>query len=712
MTEPGGFGLLHPAVQHHVVNSLGWRSLRPLQEATIGPILAGEHVVATAPTAGGKTEAAVLPVLSRLLTEEWRGLSVLYVCPLRALLNNLHERLEHYAGLVGRRVGLWHGDVGQAERRRMLADPPDILLTTPESLESMLVSQGVSHDRWFSGVRVAIIDEVHAFAGDDRGWHLLAVLERIGRLSEAEVQRIGLSATLGNPEELLAWITSTSGARGRVVSPAAESAAHPEVTLDYVGSLDNAALVISRLHRGEKRLVFVDSRARAERLALALRQLEVTTFVSHGSLGVQERRSAEAAFQAERDCVIVATSTLELGIDVGDLDRVIQIDAPPTVASFLQRLGRTGRRPDTTRNALLLATDDDSLLRAAAVLLRWGEGYVEPISAPPLPLHLVAQQLLALALQEAGIGRWVWTEWLGEPFLFGDEARGRVPEIVDHLLASGFLVEDSGMLGIGLTAEADLGRQHFMELLSVFTSPPMFSVRQGRTEIGVVPDEVLAARPAGLAAGGAHVLVLAGRSWAVLHIDWARRVVQVEPTDVPGVARWRGSGQPLGAALSRGMREVLVGREPEGVHLSERAVTKLGELRSEHPWVKPDTTSVVRDGRGRVRWWTFAGWKANLQLAQLVEPLRTEVAALDDLTIALDPSATSAAVGRILQEGSADRGLVPWVAADAVDGLKFSDCLPPALAKEVIARRLIDPESVAQACSERVDGWSEAPGEG
>src|SRR6266508_2420703 len=383
------FDLLHPAIQHHVVNSLGWRALRPLQSATIAPILAGDHLIATAPTAGGKTEAAVLPLLSRMLSEDWRGLSVLYVCPLRALLNNLHQRLERYGQLVGRRVGLWHGDIGQPERNRLLAEPPDMLLTTPESLESMLVSTRIPRERWFAHVRAVVVDEAHAFAGDDRGWHLLAVLERITRLAGREVQRIALSATLGNPDELVAWLTATCHRPARVVSPPAEAGPSSDVALDYVGSLANAALVISRLHRGEKRLVFVDSRARAEQLAVALRDHDVTTFVSHGSLGIGERRAAEQAFAEERDCVIVATSTLELGIDVGDLDRVIQIDAPPTVAAFLQRLGRTGRRPDTARQALLLATGDDALLRAAAVLLRWAEGYVEPINAYPHPIHVL-----------------------------------------------------------------------------------------------------------------------------------------------------------------------------------------------------------------------------------------------------------------------------------------------------------------------------------
>lgn len=703
------FELLHPAVQHHVVNSLGWRSLRPLQAATIAPILAGEHVVATAPTAGGKTESAVLPLLSRMLTEDWRGLSVLYVCPLRALLNNLYDRLDRYCTLVGRRAGLWHGDIGQPERKRLLAHPPDLLLTTPESLESMLVSRGVDHRRWFAGLRSVVVDEVHAFAGDDRGWHLLAVLQRITALAGREVQRIGLSATLGNPEVLLAWLTPGCRQPASVVSPPVEAGALPDVTVDFVGSLANAAVVISRLHRGEKRLAFVDSRARAEQLALSLRELGVTTFVSHGSLGAGERRAAEQAFRDERDCVIVATSTLELGIDVGDLDRVIQVDAPPSVAAFLQRLGRSGRRAGTRRNALLLATDDDALLRGCAVLLRWAEGYVEPIVAPAAPYHLVAQQLLALSLQESGVGRAVWTEWLGEPFVLGGDAARQAAAITDFLVDRGYLAEDGGIVGVGEATEASLGRQHFMELLSVFTSAPMFSVRQGRNEIGLVPDETLTARPAGLGGGGAHALVLAGRNWAVLGVDWKRRVVQVEPTEAPGVARWRGSGQPLGAVVARGVRTVLTGVDPPGVQLSERAAARLGEVRALNRWAHVDRTTLVVEGARRANWWTFAGWRANLWLAQAASSLRREAAAMGDLFVALDPGTTLADLRAVVEAGNGQGlpDLAPWITAEAVDGLKFSDCLPRDLAVEVVTRRLDDTSSVAVALGERIDGWDE-----
>lgn len=377
------FERLHPALQHHIVNSLGWGELREVQSLSIDAFLTGANLVILAPTAGGKTESAFFPVISQMLTEGWDGLSVLYVSPIRALLNNQEQRLQKYFSLVGRRAACWHGDTTQGERKRILADPPDCLLTTPESLEAILVSTKINHREFFKSVQAVVIDELHAFAGDDRGWHLLSVFARIRKLADRDLQRIGLSATVGNPAEMLVWLSSGSERQRQVVAPAPVAKQAPDVQLDYVGSLQNAAKVISLLHQGEKRLVFCDSRSRVEQLALLLRERQIDTFVSHSSLGLEERRAAEEAFAQKQNCVIVATSSLELGLDVGDLDRVIQIDAPTTVSSFLQRMGRTGRRAGTRSNCLFLATSDEGLLRAAALLDLWGRGFVEPVHAPP-----------------------------------------------------------------------------------------------------------------------------------------------------------------------------------------------------------------------------------------------------------------------------------------------------------------------------------------
>lgn len=287
--------------------------------------------------------------------------------------------------------------------------------------------------------------------------------------------------------------------------------------------------MIAALHRGEKRLVFCESRKQVEELGEALRAKGVTTFLSHASLSADERRRAEEAFADARDCVIVSTSTLELGIDVGDLDRVIQIDAPGTVASFLQRLGRTGRRPGSTRNCLFLALDEAGLLSAAALLLLWSRGWVEPVVAPPEPRHIVAQQVLALCLQEHRVGDRLWQDWWGGLGPFGPPAE----PLVRHLVTEGYLNRDGGMMFIGPEAEQRFGYRHFMDLTAVFTAAPEFTVLSGRNEIGTTDPALLTEKVA-----GPRRLLLAGRSWQVTYIDWSRRRCFVEPVDGGGKARW------------------------------------------------------------------------------------------------------------------------------------------------------------------------------
>ena len=605
------FDRLHASLQHHIVNSLGWRELRALQEKAITPVLDGRHCLLLAPTAGGKTEAAVFPLLSRMLVEDWQGLSVLYVCPIRALLNNLEERLSYYAGLVGRSCGLWHGDVGQAVKSRILAEPPDILLTTPESLEALLISSRTDKPHFFGSAKVVVVDEIHAFAGDDRGWHLLAVLDRIVRLAGHPLQRIGLSATVGNPEELLHWLVAGSEAEGVVIAPPALAPSVADVTIDYVGNIQNAATVLKLLYAGEKRLVFCDSRARTEELAALLRAEGVPTFVSHSSLSVEERRDAERAFREGRDCVIVATSTLELGIDVGDLDRVIQIDAPATVASFLQRLGRTGRRSGAKRNCLFLATSSESLLQAAALVELWREGYVEPIKPPGVPYHLFAQQVLTILLQHGAVPESRLLPALGGLIKSACLSEAVCAEIIRHMLETRLIASDSGLLTAGDQAERLYGAKHYMALLSIFDSPPLFTVFWGPKEIGAVHPISFHAD----ARGGPVILSLAGRSWQVGHIDWDRQAAQVTPADDRGKSRWLGESRPLSNKLCQAVRSVLLDSE-ERPWWSRRAKDQIISARESATAIAPDATVAEIDrNRERVTWWTFAGLNANFELA-------------------------------------------------------------------------------------------------
>jgi ATP-dependent Lhr-like helicase len=659
---------------------MGWGDLRPTQSDAIAPIHAGEDVLLLAPTAGGKTEAAFLPLLSRGAGDGWTGLSVLYLCPLKALLNNLEPRLSRYAGFVGRKVGLWHGDVGGPARKRMLSDSPDVLLTTPESVEAILVSASVDHQSLFSGLRAVVVDELHAFAGDDRGWHLLAILARLERLAGRRLQRIGLSATVGNPDDLLAWLTRERG--GRIVG---SSAGPPtgEVLVDYVGSVSNAITILSRLHRGERRLIFSDSRARVEELASGLRRSGIRTFVSHGSLSADERRQAEAAFASEPDCAIVATSTMELGIDVGDLDRVIQVGAPPSVSSFLQRMGRSGRRAGTVRNFLSLATNESELLLNLAIARLWREGFVEHITPPALPAHLYAQQVMALALQEKGIAIGDLNDWLGTTFetvSVSDRA-----DIVDHMIATEMLHSDSGVLGLGARAEREFGRRHFGDLVVSFSSPMLLSVMSGRTELGSVHPLALT-RPRD---GDSTVILLAGRSWQVTDIDWPRRKVSVVTSAGEGRARWLGGGRPASYRLCRSVESIVAGAEPR-CELSRRATSQLEQIREQLSFVEGTRIPVLGNGEGNFRIWTFGGGLAN---AALAEALPGPTTRSDDFCISVKARSATTAM-EAFSKLDALR-ICPSISSALIGELKFTSCLPEKIAAATIGARLLDRDGIA-----------------
>jgi len=542
------------------------------------------------------------------------------------------------------------------------------------------------------------VDEVHAFAGDDRGWHLLAILARPEFLLGRPLQRIGMSATVGNPVQLLRWLQGSPGAQpsraaGVIVAPGVFGGSSsgglavqraPELTVDFVGNLDNAAKILSQLYVGEKRLVFVDSRRQAEELGAALRDRGVITYLSHSSLSAAERQESELAFSEGRDCVIVATSTLELGIDVGDLDRVIQIDAPRTVSSFLQRLGRTGRRPETLRNCLFPCVKPETLLVALSLLQRWSEGWVEPVKPPPLPRHIAAQQILAAALAGHGFALADWKSQWGDLPLMDSSA----DDIMAFLLANGFLDTDSGVAFIGPEAEKHFGRRHFMGLLAVFTAPPQFTVLAGRREIGSVGVEVLLDDNV-----GTRLLLLAGRSWQVNHVDWTRRQCFVQDTAGGGKAKWASLPGGLSFEIARGMRDVVLGSTPDGVVLTRRAKDALIEVRADlGGFVNQSRLVLDRTPGGDWRWWTWGGMKTNRTLQAWLPDLVDHTQRIGEMLLRLhgdlelDQIRAGFAAARTFQ---GERPL-PAVDAKAVRGLKFSAALPVEMALDSLARRTVD----------------------
>lgn len=670
------FELLHPSLQYHVVNTLGWSTLRPTQLAAIEPIQSGSHCLLLAPTAGGKTEAAVIPILSRMLNEAWPGTSVIYVCPIKALLNNLEPRLSHYAGLVGRRIEVWHGDISQSRKDRALKDAPDILLTTPESIEAMLISARVDRPAWFGNLQAVIVDELHAFAGDDRGWHLRSVLHRLDQYLERPLQRIGLSATVSNPSELLAWLAPTGT---RAVVGSASVSTDADVTIDHVGSLENAATVIARLHRGEKRLVFCDSRSSAEQLSSMLRTHEIRTFVSHASLSASERRQAEAAFSEERDCVIVATSTLELGLDVGDLDRVVQIDSPSSVSSFLQRMGRTGRRAGGRRNCLFLTTNDNAFLLALGITQKWSETWVEAAVPPVDPWHIVAQQAMVLSLERGEIPTQELVKLLNGSF--PELQIADIEALVEHLVVQQFLIRTEGVVGVGPQTEHRYARGHYRDLLASFSGSQLLTGRYGAAEIGYIEPTVLTGER-----DDERLLLLAGRSWRVTEIDWSKRIAWLEPAAGGGKARWMGGARSLGRDVCQGIRSVLANGASHVVTLSRRARAALQDMADEIPLPSGANFVTSRVDDGPMQTWTFAGTRANRTLARQ--------ASLGGVRVRFDALCVHAPVADLADTLPACLELTDAELAAFRDSIKFADCLSRQLLSRAIVARNFEVSSV------------------
>lgn len=282
--------------------------------------------------------------------------------------------------------------------------------------------------------------------------------------------------------------------------------------------------------------------------------------------GDQSERIAEFC----RAHQVVATSTLELGVDNGDLDCVIQLDAPHTVASCLQRLGRTGRRAGSRRNMVFLATTDAGLLQSAALLRLWGQGFVQPVRPPAAPAHIAAQQLLALGLQEGRFPLetrrqwWPGLDWIAE-------AR----PVLQHLLDRGYLGFDSGFAMVGPKAERAFGRRNFTEVTSVFTAAPEFTVLRGREALGTISPLELSSR---VPPGMARLLSLARRSWRVTHVDWRRRQVFEAPADGGGKSVWGSGSAQIGYELAQSIGVVLRGEDTPEV-MSKRAVARMSILR-------------------------------------------------------------------------------------------------------------------------------------
>jgi ATP-dependent Lhr-like helicase len=689
------FARFPPRLQEAIVSRLGWTSLRPVQELAGEAILDGKNAIVLAPTAGGKTEASIFPALANLVEHEPDGVAVIYIAPIKALLNNQEDRIGTYAEMVGLRRFVWHGDVGDSAKRRFVKEPAEILMTTPESLEVMLVSQKSPVARIFRDLRLVVIDEVHALAGTDRGAHLMSVLERLVPSSTNDVQRVGLSATVGNPDEILAWIAGSSKRPGVVVDPP-KVPAKRELFIGLHESVAGLAGEAAARAAGKKSLFFCQSRSLTESVAERMRGRSIDVFVHHSSVSLEERRAAEDRFAHGTNACIVCTSTLELGIDVGDLDLVFQANAPSTVSSFMQRMGRTGRRAGSSANTTFLCEDPETVLHAVALVELAREGWVERVAKQERCWPVLVHQLLALTLQHGAVsGDRCWEQLARVPD-FRAITRPEFDETVAHMKAKDFLFESGGLLSMGHHAERVFGRKNFLELYAVFSSPVLYRVTTaaGR-DIGSLEQDFVDRLVDQMSS-----FLLGGRAWTVERVSHEDRVVVVR--DAPGGVKpsWGGFvPQLLGHELCQRMKRVLTDTqtypyvdEAGSKHLAQKR-EDLGDL------LRRPGHAVQIDGAA-AHWWTFAGGRANHTLKYGFEVAEGWKVVADNFQLRIEGDAVGhesvrRAIGKMASPAfwdAPDTRRAVLTRLPAYRLTKFQDCLPETFALEVIERYLLDVE--------------------
>jgi len=687
------FARFPPRLQEAIVSRLGWTSLRPVQDLAGEAILDGKNAVVLAPTAGGKTEASMFPAIANLVENQPDGVGVIYIAPIKALLNNQEVRLGNYAEMVGLRRFVWHGDVPDREKRAFVKEPAEILMTTPESLEVMLVSSRSPVQRIFKDLRLIVIDEVHALAGTDRGAHLMSVLERLAPATENDIQRVGLSATVGNPERILEWMKGSSKRDGVVVDPP-KNPAKRDLFIGLHDTVADLATEAAGRAAGKKSLFFCQSRALTETVADRMRGRSIDVFVHHSSVSLDERRAAEDRFASGTNACIVCTSTLELGIDVGDLDLVFQANAPSTVSSFMQRMGRTGRRAGTTANTTFFCEDPEASLQAIALIELAREGWVERVSAHERCWPVVVHQTLALTLQFGAISRDRAWDQLSRVPDFRAIARAEYDEVVEHMLHEDFLFESGGLLSMGQKAEKVFGKKNFLELYAVFSSPVLYRVvtAVGR-DLGSLEQSFVDRLVEQMSS-----FLLGGRAWTVDRVNHEERTVMVQPAPAGLKPSWGGFvPQFLGFELCQRMKRALT-EKTRYPYVDALGMRYIEEQREDLSDLLGRSGFAIQLYEGTARWWTFAGGRVNHTLKYGFEVACGWKVVADNFQVRIEGDAVGhetvrEAIGRM---ASLEFWTEPTMRKAVLARLpgyrlsKFQDCLPEKFALEVIENYLLD----------------------
>ncbi len=590
----GIFAKFPPFIQDYIYK-YNWENLREVQIKAAEVLFESENsLLLTSSTASGKTEAAFFPIISRLWQEDPKSFGALYVAPLKSLINDQFSRLEEVLDMSGIPVFHWHGDVAASHKNKALNEPRGILQITPESLESMLMNRSNDIVRLFCDLRYIILDEVHTLTGTDRGNQMLCQLCRISRLIGHDPVRVGLSATIGDTDIAARWLGAGSkravtvvgakdqrtswrlgmdhffigspsedqtGSRNPILSDAENGTQEKEHSVP----VDAGFEYIYDCSADKKCLIFSNSREETEYLTATLRQIAERRGapdvfqIHHGNLSASIREEAEMKLKDEEiRTVTCATVTLELGIDIGRLERILQLDSPTTVSSLLQRLGRSGRRGTPPEMMMVFREEDPlpntplpqlmpwGLLRAIAIVqLYIEERFIEPPSIKKLPFSLLFQQTLSILAASGELTPKALAERVLSLPPFGEVKKEQYKTLLVSMIKNDFLemTEEKGLI-IGLKGERLINSFKFY---AVFKDSEDYTVRSGSDEIGTITTPP----PVG------DRFALAGRVWEVEELDIQRKLIYVKEVKGKMEISWPGDFGEIHTRILERMKQVL-----------------------------------------------------------------------------------------------------------------------------------------------------------
>ena len=571
------FELLVKPVRNAIAK-LGFSEPTLPQTLAFPPVLQGKNVFLIAPTGTGKTEAVLLPVFSRLVeqkNQEQAGIQVIYITPLRALNRDMFKRLTFWSEQLDITVEVRHGDTEMKIRRKQALKPPQMLVTTPETLQAIL--PGSQMRRHLRNVQCIIIDEVHDLAESKRGAQLSIALERILEVTGKEFQRIGLSATVGNPEEVAKFIAGTDREISIVQAVLAKNYRYrvefltpTENDYELAAKLETSPEASARIRRltelidsHKSSLIFVNSRTIAELLGHRFDQLNRADIaVHHGSLSKEERMSVEDAFKAGTLKAIICTSTLELGIDIGNVDLVIQYMSPRQVSSLIQRVGRSGHSLNRLSEGVIITAYPDDTLESMAAVQNAKQNRLEPVLFHKNALDVLAHQIAGVLMDKESISQIELLKIINRAYPYSTLTLEKLQDVIEFLESLHKLrLEEEGKV----LKKTGRTREYYYSNLSMIPDEKRYPVINILTDrkIGTLGDEFMTLH----ARVGLH-FIMRGKVWRMVQINDETGTVHVVPAEDPSAAipGWDGEILPVPFDLAQQTGEM---REKIGKLLNE-----------------------------------------------------------------------------------------------------------------------------------------------